>query len=80
VEDAIKERLAGSFDKRRVSGDSRPCGPHDMAPIYESVFNVKHSELEDAQFLSRLRRSGLGDSTEKEKEMPRKEKKGKKSR
>jgi hypothetical protein len=80
VEDAIKERLVGFFDKRRASGDSRPCGPHDMAPIYESVFNIKHSELADAQFLSRLRRSGLGDSTEKEKERPKKEKKGKESR
>jgi hypothetical protein len=80
VEESIKERLAGFFDKRRVSGDSRPCGPHDMVPIYESVFNIKHSELEDAQFLSRLRRSGLGDSTEKEKETLKKEKKGKKSR
>ena len=33
IEEAIKERLAGFFDKRRASGDSRPYGPHNMAPI-----------------------------------------------
>lgn len=59
VEDAIKERLANFFEKRRASGDSRPCGPHDIAPIYEVVFGVEKSELEDERFLSRLRRSGL---------------------
>lgn len=77
VEEAIKERLAGFFDKRRGSGDSRPCGPRDMAPIYESVFAIKHSELEDPHFLGRLRRSGLDDSVEEENQTPKK-KKGKK--
>lgn len=58
VEEAIKERLAGFFEKRRASGDSRPCGPHDMAPIYERVFGIEKRELEDERFLGRLRRSG----------------------
>lgn len=53
VEEAIKESLAGLFDKRIASGDSRPCGPHDMAPIYEKVFNVEPSELREESFLSR---------------------------
>jgi hypothetical protein len=59
VEEAIKTRLAKFFEKRRASGDSRPCGPHDMVPIYERVFGVQKSELEDERFLGRLRRSGL---------------------
>jgi hypothetical protein len=33
IEEAIKERLAGFYDKRRASGDSRPCGPHDIPSI-----------------------------------------------
>jgi len=80
IEEAIKERLAGFFDKRRASGDSRPCGPHDMAPIYESVFGIQHSELQDERFLGRLRRSGLAESTEKEKDSLKEKKKGKKGR
>lgn len=48
VEEAIKERMAGFFDKRRASGDSRLCGPHDMAPIYEKVFNIEPSEFWEA--------------------------------
>lgn len=78
VEQAIHERLAGFFDKRKASGDSRPCGPHDMAPIYENVFNVEPSELRDERFLSRLRRSGLGESLPKEKKIHKETKHGKK--
>lgn len=80
VEEAIKKMLAGFFDKRRASGDSRPCGPHDMAPIYEKVFNIKPSELRDERFLSRLKRSGLGESLPKEKDISKETKKGKKCR
>jgi hypothetical protein len=75
IEEAIKERLAGFFDKRRASGDSRPCGPHDMAPIYGSVFGIRHSEMQDERFLSRLRRSGLAESTVKERESLKENKK-----
>lgn len=32
VEDKITSDLATFFEKRRASGDSRPCGPHDMVP------------------------------------------------
>lgn len=62
LEEAIHNRLANFFDKRRASGDSRPCGPHDMFPIYVSAFGIGKEELKDKRFLSRLRRSGLGDS------------------
>lgn len=80
MEEAIYERLAGFFDKRRASGDSRPCGPHDMAPIYEKVFNIEPSELRDENFPSRLRRSGLRESLPKEKEIHKETKQGKKYR
>lgn len=62
VEEAIHNRLANFFDKRRASGDSRPCGTHDMVPIYVSVFGIGKGELKDERFLSRLRRCGLGES------------------
>jgi hypothetical protein len=62
VEEAIKFRLSGFLDKRKASGDSRPCGPHDLGPIYREVFGISQAELQDEKFLSRLRRPGLGDS------------------
>ena len=61
LEEAIHNRLASFFDKRRASGDSRPCGPHDMLPIYASIFGIGKGELQDERFLSRLRRSGVGE-------------------
>lgn len=80
MEEAIHERLVGFFDKRRASGDSRPCGPHDMAPIYEKVFNIEPSELRNEHFLSRLRRSGLGESLSKENEIHKETRQRKKHR
>ena len=62
LEEAIHGRLADFFDKRRASGDARPCGPHDMFPIYASFFGIEKEELKDELFVARLRRSGLGDS------------------
>ncbi|KAI9711464.1 MAG: hypothetical protein M1820_002027 [Bogoriella megaspora] len=59
IEQAIATSLANFFEKRRASGDSRPCGPHDMAPVYRLCFGVDKAEIEDRRFLSRLRRSGL---------------------
>lgn len=59
IEEAIKGRLERCFEKRRASGDSRPCGPHDLAPIYE-VFGILRSGILGEGFLGRLR-SGLGD-------------------
>ena len=37
VEEVIQTRLSNFFNKRKASGDARPCGPHDMLPIYLSV-------------------------------------------
>lgn len=59
VEDAIHARMARFHDKRRASGDARPCGPHDMAPLYEAVFGILPDEMRDEKFLARLRRQGL---------------------
>ncbi|KAI1780682.1 putative C6 transcription factor [Hypoxylon cercidicola] len=55
----LHAKFAKFLDKRRASGDSRPCGPHGMAPIYESVFGVSRTGLGDENFLRRLRKSGL---------------------
>jgi hypothetical protein len=62
IKEAIHSRLSDFFDKRKAGGDARPCGPHDMVPIYGSVFGIRIEELKDERFLSRLRKSGLGDS------------------
>ncbi|KAM7205746.1 hypothetical protein V8F20_002979 [Naviculisporaceae sp. PSN 640] len=60
VEQAIQAKLSGFLDKRKASGDARPCGPHDMAIIYEEIFNIIKNEVEgDEKFLSRLRRCGV---------------------
>lgn len=59
VEQVIKARLGNFFEQRRASGDSRPCGPHDMAPIYQRVFQISTEELEDEKFISRVNRSGV---------------------
>lgn len=66
VEEVIHSRLSNFFVKRKASGDARPCGPHDMLPIYLSVFGVGKEGLKDEHFLSRLRRSGLGDRQSRE--------------
>jgi hypothetical protein len=64
VEEAITSCLRNFFAKRRASGDARPCGPHDMAPIYKAVFQITTKDLRNEKFLSRLRRTGLGQSNE----------------
>ncbi|OBT55344.1 hypothetical protein VE04_04907 [Pseudogymnoascus sp. 24MN13] len=65
IEEAITSCLQNFFAKRRASGDARPCGPHDMGPIYKAVFGITTEELKDKKFLGRLRRTGLGQSNDK---------------
>lgn len=67
IEAAIKFCLQNFFQKRRASGDARPCGPHDMGPIYQAVFGITKEDLKNDKFLSRLRRAGLGQPKENEK-------------
>lgn len=69
IENAIQSCLQSFFEKRRASGDARPCGPHDMGPIYQAVFGITKEDLKNEQFLSRLRRTGLGQSKGKEKNL-----------
>ena len=51
--------LKSFIDKRRASGDTRPCGPHHLAPMYASLFGVDLKEMQDEKFKGRLRRSGV---------------------
>ena len=60
IEQALHHKLENFLEKRKASGDSRPCGPHDMVPIYSSVFGISKEDLGDERFLGRLRRSGFG--------------------
>ena len=66
IEQAIYDRMTNFLDKRRASGDARPCGPHDLLPIYSAIFGIPKDELEDEGFLARLRRSGLGGTSKRE--------------
>ncbi len=50
VHEALGILLSGFLDKRRASGDARPCGPHHLAPLYAALFIVELSELQDAKF------------------------------
>ncbi len=59
IEEAIKRRMSAFYDKRNASGDFRPCGPHDMVPVYLTVFGIDKRELMDERFLGRLKRSGI---------------------
>jgi hypothetical protein len=56
--EVVRALLTSFFDKRRASGDTRPCGPHHLAPLYALLFGVNLREMQDENFLGRLRRSG----------------------
>ena len=66
IEQAIYGQTTNFLNKRKASGDARPCGPHDLVPIYGVIFGIPKHELEDERFLFRLRRSGLGGTSKKE--------------
>lgn len=48
------------LDKRRASGDARPCGPHHLAPLYAALFGIRMDELQEDSFVRRVRRDKLG--------------------
>jgi hypothetical protein len=56
---AIRAMMNNFIEKRRASGDARPCGPHYLAPMYASLFGIEMEELQDPKFLGRLRRNGV---------------------
>lgn len=60
LEEELKAALGNFFQKRNASGDCRPCGPHDLAPLYLDVFGISKAEIQNEAFISRLRRSRLG--------------------
>ena len=60
IEQAITTSFENFHRKRNASGDFRPCGPHDMCPVYLECFGIEKAEMEDERFISRLRRNGLG--------------------
>lgn len=47
IEEAIHNRLTDFFDKRKASGDAKPCGPRDMVPIDGGSFGIPTGELKD---------------------------------
>jgi hypothetical protein len=58
-EEAITILLETFIDKRRASGDARPCGPHHLGPLYASLFGVDLDDIKQESFLRRLKRRGL---------------------
>ncbi|KAK5734912.1 hypothetical protein LTR17_008545 [Elasticomyces elasticus] len=44
---AITSDLQNFFEKRKASADCRPCGPHDMVPVYLACFGIEKAEIED---------------------------------
>ena len=60
IEQALYAKFERSNEKRQARGDHRPCGPHDLGPVYLECFGIDKAELQDEKFVSRVRRSGLG--------------------
>ncbi|OQO12711.1 hypothetical protein B0A48_02175 [Cryoendolithus antarcticus] len=60
LEHAITKAMENFFEKRKASGDARPCGPHDMVPVYLECFGVEKGEIEEEKLVSRVRRSRPG--------------------
>lgn len=60
IKDTLKERLERRNKKRVESGDYRICAAHDLAPIFETAFNIKTKDLQtNTEFLAILDRSQL---------------------
>ncbi|EFY90127.1 hypothetical protein J3458_005580 [Metarhizium acridum] len=57
LDSALCALLQNFLDKRRASGDARPCGPHNLAPVFAALFGIDVEELKDEKFLGRLRRN-----------------------
>ncbi|KAM3536919.1 hypothetical protein ARSEF1564_010159 [Beauveria bassiana] len=56
---ALEVFFQNFFDKRRASGDARPCGPHNLAPVYALLFGIDKKELDSPQFQSRIRKERI---------------------
>ncbi|USW56152.1 hypothetical protein Slin15195_G094710 [Septoria linicola] len=62
LEQAFSSSLENFFEKRRASGDWRPCGPHDMVPVYLACLGMEKREIEEEGFVARARRWRAGKS------------------
>ncbi|KAF5983824.1 hypothetical protein FBULB1_3592 [Fusarium bulbicola] len=58
-ETAVRTLLGGFLDKRRASGDARPCGPHHLAPLYAKFFGIDLEELKEDRRLANLNLGSL---------------------
>lgn len=58
-DESMTASLAGFLDKRKASGDARPCGPHHFAPLLASLFGIELEEVQHENFLSRMKRDRL---------------------
>jgi hypothetical protein len=59
IEQAIEKRLANFIEKKKASSGARPCGPHDLAPVYLATSGLSKEEMRDERFFGRLRRSRI---------------------
>lgn len=57
----VEESLASFLEKRKASGDARPCEAHTIAPLYESIFGISRQETLEENFLRRVRKTGIGE-------------------
>lgn len=60
IEDTLEERLNRRMKKRTESNDYRVCAAHDLAPIFELVFDIKPKELaKNSEFVTFVDTNGL---------------------
>jgi hypothetical protein len=53
IEDTLKEGLERRMKKRVESEDYRICTAHDLAPIFEKVFDINPKDLQrDSELLA----------------------------
>ncbi|KAK6419597.1 hypothetical protein LTR95_017040, partial [Oleoguttula sp. CCFEE 5521] len=50
LEQAITKAMENFVEKRKASGDARPCGPHDLLPVYLECFGAGKEEIEEEKF------------------------------
>ncbi|GAB7339389.1 hypothetical protein MBLNU457_6027t1 [Dothideomycetes sp. NU457] len=50
LEEKMSSSLENFFEKRRASGDCRPCGPHDLVPVYLECFGMEKGDIVDEKF------------------------------
>lgn len=60
IEETLEERLERRISKRVESGDFRVCAAHDLAPVFEKIFDIRMKELQmDSVFTSLVESYGL---------------------